>query len=83
MVPARRPPRAWPGSVRRFDELAPRIDARTLLAKSPGHAIDDLLAQIFPSGTQELDDDVAVILVNLGRTAGAEIADREPSANAA
>jgi PAS domain S-box-containing protein len=75
--------RETPESIRQFDPLAPRIDAKTLLAKPPGQAIDDMLAQIFPSGTQELDDDVAVILVNLTGAAAAEDAHRERVANSA
>jgi PAS domain S-box-containing protein len=73
--------RGAPGSIRRFDELAPRIDARTLFARPPGQAIDQLLGSIFPDGTDQLDDDVAVILVNLAR--GAEEARRERVANGA
>ncbi|HKR98733.1 MAG TPA: PAS domain S-box protein, partial [Candidatus Dormibacteraeota bacterium] len=75
--------RATPESIRQFDPLAPRIAAKTLLAKPPGQAIDDMLAQIFPRGTQELDDDVAVILVNLAGAAVAEDAHRERAANGA
>jgi serine phosphatase RsbU (regulator of sigma subunit) len=73
--------RAAPGSIRRFDELAPRIDPRTLLAGPPGQAIDQLLGSIFPDGTEQLEDDVAVILVNLAR--GVEQARRERVANSA
>jgi serine phosphatase RsbU (regulator of sigma subunit) len=60
--------RTTPGSIRRFEELAPRIDAPTTLDQPPGRALDHLLASIFPEGTEELDDDVAVILLNLSRT---------------
>jgi PAS domain S-box-containing protein len=68
--------RTAPTSPRRFDALAPRIDTNALLAKPPGQAIDEMLTQIFPDGTRELDDDVAVILLNLGRAADAEKAGR-------
>ena len=75
--------RATPRSIRRFEQLAPRIDKETVLAKPPEQAIDEILARIFPDGTRELDDDVAVILVNLGRAAAAEDAHRERTANGA
>ncbi|MBV9334896.1 MAG: PAS domain S-box protein [Solirubrobacterales bacterium] len=58
--------RVTPTSVRRFDELAPHLEADKLLAQPPGEAIDELIAQLFPGGTEQLDDDVAVILLNLG-----------------
>jgi serine phosphatase RsbU (regulator of sigma subunit) len=64
--------RATPRSVRRFEELSARIETEPLLAKPPGQAIDELLGRIFPDGTRDLDDDVAVILVNLCRIASAE-----------
>lgn len=64
--------RATPTSARRFDDLAPHLDADKVLAQPPGEAIDELLAQIFPGGTEQLDDDVAVIPLNLGRTASAD-----------
>jgi PAS domain S-box-containing protein len=60
--------RAGPGSIRRFEALGPRIDVPTTLDRPPGQALDHLLASIFPSGTEELEDDVAVILLNLSRT---------------
>jgi hypothetical protein len=75
--------RTMPGSIRRFDQLAPRLDKSAILAKPPGQAIDEMLAQIFPDVTRELEDDVAVILVNLGRAAAAEDAHRESAANGA
>ena len=75
--------RATPQSPRRFDELAPHIDGKTMLAKPPGQAIDEMLTQIFPGGTHELDDDVAVILVKLGRAEDSENGDREPIARTA
>jgi PAS domain S-box-containing protein len=56
------------GSIRRFEELAPRIDAARTLDQPPGQALDHLLTTTFPAGTEELDDDVAVILLNLSRT---------------
>jgi PAS domain S-box-containing protein len=73
--------RATPGSIREFDDVAPRIDARTMLSNPPEQAIDQLLATIFPNGTQVLDDDVAVILVHLGHSA--EVADGERIAKSA
>jgi serine phosphatase RsbU (regulator of sigma subunit) len=60
--------RTTPGSIRRFQELAPRIDAPATLDQPPGQALDHLLASVFPEGTEELDDDVAVILLKLSRT---------------
>ena len=64
--------RVTPASVRRFDDLAPHLEADKLLAQPPGEAIDELLAQMFPGGTEQLDDDVAVILLNLARTGSAD-----------
>jgi len=64
--------RAMPRSIRRFAAVAPHIEPETLLAKPSGRAIDDMLEEIFPNGTELLDDDVAVILLNLARTAVAE-----------
>lgn len=61
--------RATPGSVREFEDVVPRIDAPTVLGNPPGQVIDQLLAKIFPHGTQALEDDVAVVLVNLSRSA--------------
>jgi PAS domain S-box-containing protein len=48
-----------------FAELLPRIDAEACLTKPPGEAIDELLASVFPQGTDQLDDDLAVILLRL------------------
>jgi serine phosphatase RsbU (regulator of sigma subunit) len=48
-----------------FDELLPRIDAETLLTQPPERAIDEMLARIFPDGTDQLADDLAVILLTL------------------
>jgi hypothetical protein len=42
-----------------------------------------MLTRIFPGGTHELDDDVAVILVNLGRAEDSENGEREPIASIA
>jgi hypothetical protein len=49
-----------------FDDLLLRIDAHQMLRPPPGDAIDGMLAQLLPSGTDHLDDDLAVILLNLG-----------------
>ena len=74
--------RATPRSARLgYDELVPRIDARMLLSQPPGPAIDAILAQLFPRGTEQLDDDLAVILLNLSRMAGAEGTRRTAIAN--
>jgi PAS domain S-box-containing protein len=59
-----RRPALRPGQIG-FDELLPRIDAPTMLAQPPEHAIDDLLARVFPEGTDQLADDLAVILLIL------------------
>jgi PAS domain S-box-containing protein len=64
--------RAMPRSIRRFAAVAPHIEPEKLLAKPSGPAIDDMLEEIFPQGTEMLDDDVAVILLNLARTTVAE-----------
>jgi PAS domain S-box-containing protein len=48
-----------------FDELVPQIDAPMLLGRPPDQAIDGLLAELFPDGTDALEDDLAVILLNL------------------
>ena len=47
------------------DELPPRLDADALLNKPPEQAIDEMLADVFPEGTDALDDDLAVILLTL------------------
>jgi serine phosphatase RsbU (regulator of sigma subunit) len=73
--------RAMPRSIRRFAAVAPHIEPESLLAKPSGRAIDDMLEEIFPHGTDLLDDDVAVILLNLARTAVAEDGYRERSAS--
>ncbi len=51
-----------------YSDLAPRIDATEMLTAPPGRAIDTLLARLFPQGTEELEDDLAVILVNVKRS---------------
>jgi PAS domain S-box-containing protein len=57
----------WQGRLG-FDELLPRIDADAVLSTPPGQAIDEMLAQVFPAGTEQLDDDLAVILLKLSET---------------
>jgi serine phosphatase RsbU (regulator of sigma subunit) len=52
-----------------YSDLVPRIDAAELLTAPPGVAIDAMLARFFPQGTEQLEDDLAVILVNLKRAA--------------
>lgn len=52
-----------------YSDLVPRIDAAEMLATPPGRAIDTMLARFFPQGTDQLEDDLAVILVNLKRSA--------------
>jgi PAS domain S-box-containing protein len=47
------------------DGLLARIDAHAFLTKPPDQAIDEMLADIFPAGTEQLDDDLAVILLRL------------------
>lgn len=53
-----------PGQVG-FDELLPRIDAQALLTHPPERAIDEMLDEVFPEGTDQLADDLAVILLTL------------------
>lgn len=48
-----------------YSDLVPRLDATEMLTAPPGQAIDRLLARFFPQGTDQLEDDLAVILVNL------------------
>jgi len=57
----------WPERLG-VDELVPRIDAHTFLNKAPEQAIDEMLADVFPHGTEALDDDLAVILLTLRAT---------------
>lgn len=75
--------RATPRSIRRFDDPVPHINPRTLLANPPGQAIDEMLAHIFPHGTEHLDDDVAVIVLRLGHAAVAAGVSGERIANVA
>jgi serine phosphatase RsbU (regulator of sigma subunit) len=51
-----------------FDELVPQIDAPMLLDRSPEQAIDTMLVELFPDGTDALEDDLAVILLALDGT---------------
>jgi PAS domain S-box-containing protein len=53
-----------------FDALISEIDPHTLVSQPPEQAIDQVLARIFPDGTEALEDDLAVILLVL--RAGAE-----------
>jgi PAS domain S-box-containing protein len=48
-----------------FDDLLPRIDPPALLTQPPERAIDEMLARMFPDGTDQLEDDLAVILLTL------------------
>ena len=51
-----------------FDELVPQIDAPMLLDRPPEQAIDTMLVELFPGGTDTLEDDLAVILLTLNGT---------------
>lgn len=51
-----------------YGDLVPQIDATEMLTAPPGRAIDTMLSRLFPQGTDELEDDLAVILVNLKRS---------------
>jgi PAS domain S-box-containing protein len=62
------------------DELMPRIDADAFLNKPPEQAIDEMLADVFPEGTEALDDDLAVILLTLRAT---DVAEADTDARAA
>lgn len=73
--------RPTPHSVRRFDDLAAHIDPNALLATPPGQAIDEMLEQMFPRGSDDLEDDIAVVLLNLGLAAAAERPVHERLAN--
>jgi PAS domain S-box-containing protein len=53
-----------PGEIG-FDDLLPRIDPPALLTQPPERAIDEMLARVFPEGTDQLEDDLAVILLTL------------------
>jgi PAS domain S-box-containing protein len=48
-----------------YSDLVPRLDATEMLTAPPARAIDAMLARLFPQGTGQLEDDLAVILVNL------------------
>jgi serine phosphatase RsbU (regulator of sigma subunit) len=52
-----------------FDELVPQIDPPMLLAYPPEEAIDAMLVELFPEGTNALEDDLAVILLTLNGAA--------------
>jgi hypothetical protein len=52
--------------------VAPHIEPDSLLVKPTARAIDDVLVKIFPYGTELIEDDVAVILLNLAQTAPQE-----------
>ncbi|MGZ4179140.1 MAG: PAS domain S-box protein [Solirubrobacteraceae bacterium] len=58
-----------------FDDLLPRIDAPALLTQPPERAIDEMLARVFPEGTDQLEDDLAVILLTLSAADIARAAD--------
>src|SRR6185312_7832232 len=51
-----------------FDELVPQIDAPLLLDQPPEQAVDRMLVELFPEGTDALEDDLAVILLSLNGT---------------
>ncbi len=73
----------WPERLG-VEELLDRIDAQSFLTKTPEQAIDEMLAEVFPEGTEQLDDDLAVILLTL-RAADlreAEVRDRASPASA-
>jgi PAS domain S-box-containing protein len=75
--------RATPESARQFDSLVPLIDTQAVLTQAPDQAIDELLRRAFPQGTDHLEDDVAVILLNLGRSAVRDDGDEQALANVA
>src|SRR5262249_24369054 len=75
--------RPGPRSLRRCAAAGAHIEAESLLAKPSGRAIDDMLNEIFPHGTELLDDDVAAILLNLARTGVAGDGYRECEASSA
>jgi PAS domain S-box-containing protein len=51
-----------------YSDLVPRIDPAEMLTSPPGRAIDTMLSRLFPQGTEQLEDDLAVILVNFKRS---------------
>jgi PAS domain S-box-containing protein len=48
-----------------FDDLLPRLNAPALLTQPAERAIDEMLDRVFPEGTDQLEDDLAVILLAL------------------
>jgi PAS domain S-box-containing protein len=64
-----------------FAELLPRLRPETFLNQPPGQAIDEMLRDIFPQGTGQLDDDLAVIVLGLGAAAAAAQPSRERMAS--
>jgi len=56
-----------------YDDLPPRIDPALMLDNPPGVAIDALLATIYPHGTEQLEDDLAVILMRFGQVSEAGV----------
>ncbi len=54
----------WPERLG-VDELLARIDPHAFVTKPPDQAIDEMLADVFPEGTEQLEDDLAVILLTL------------------
>jgi PAS domain S-box-containing protein len=58
------------------DDLLPQIDAPALLTQPPERAIDELLARVFPEGTDQLEDDLAVILLTLSAADSASAGNR-------
>ena len=59
-----------------FDDLLPRIDPPALLTQPPEQAIDEMLARVFPEGTDQLEDDLAVILLTLSAADSASASKR-------
>jgi serine phosphatase RsbU (regulator of sigma subunit) len=51
-----------------FDELVSQIDAPLLLDQPPEQAVDRMLVELFPEGTDALEDDLAIILLSLNGT---------------
>jgi serine phosphatase RsbU (regulator of sigma subunit) len=59
-----------------FDDLIPRINAPALLTRPPERAIDEMLTRVFPGGTDQLEDDLAVILLTLSAADSASASKR-------
>ena len=59
-----------------FDDLIPRINAPALLTQPPERAIDEMLTRVFPDGTDQLEDDLAVILLTLSAADSASASKR-------